>query len=349
MKIQIIESQEIIENFDTYSSHIVQSTLWGVFEKKLGKKVIYFTELIDNKINNVWMMYITYLPRTNKKLKFGVITQCNKPTKKLTAKLKEVGIREGLMFIKIEPLLLDSEENNDYLLKLNLIKGKDYFLKNTFILNLKGKSEEEVFKNFSTSTRRNIRIAEKNLLVINKLDYIENNYDSINSYLNIQDAVTKRKNFSMHNKSYFYKLYDTLKDNMIVFIALFNNEPVASMVLIKFNNTLYYPYGASMHKYIQYKPSNLLIHEGIKYAIKNNFEYFNFWGALTSNPSESDPLFGVHNFKKGYAGTLHEYVGAYDLVINPLLYKGFNFTYDSFWKVRRLKNKLKSKIGSFGK
>ena len=46
-----------------------------------------------------------------------------------------------------------------------------------------------------------------------------------------------------------------------------------------------------------------------------------------------DSWFGFHKFKRGYGGRLVEYLGSFDLVLNPALYYAFN-SVDKFTKLK---------------
>jgi lipid II:glycine glycyltransferase (peptidoglycan interpeptide bridge formation enzyme) len=55
------------------------------------------------------------------------------------------------------------------------------------------------------------------------------------------------------------------------------------------------------------------------------------WGALSENPDSDDPWFGFHRFKKGYGAKLVEFVGSWDLVINPAAYQGAKIVDKARW------------------
>ena len=60
------------------------------------------------------------------------------------------------------------------------------------------------------------------------------------------------------------------------------------------------------------------------------------WGAVAPNTPSSDPWYGFHRFKEGYGGKLVSFIGAYDLVINPALYKIFLASDKFRWFILRL-------------
>jgi lipid II:glycine glycyltransferase (peptidoglycan interpeptide bridge formation enzyme) len=67
------------------------------------------------------------------------------------------------------------------------------------------------------------------------------------------------------------------------------------------------------------------------------FKKFDLWGALGPNPDPHDPWYGFHRFKEGYHPDLVEYVGSYDLVINPFLYQLYCLGDTIRWGLLKLK------------
>lgn len=319
--------------------HFVQSPIWGSFKESTGSNVMYLEEIDEQEqIVAAWMLYIRTLPIIGKYFKIGVISQCILPTPLCIQTLTMIAHKEHLFFIKIEPLTTDPSLP----LAEGLVKGTDYFLRNTFILDMQGKqSFDQIFTGFSTSARRNIRIAEKKRVQIEQYTYQPQDYSHIDEFLMVQTETIKRHQFLAHNEVFFHTLYDICKEHLIIFHARYQNEIIASLILYTYGDTCYYPHGASLHKYIETNASSLLVSEAIKYAFVNHFRFFNFWGALSSQPDIHHPLYGVHTFKERFGGTLHEYVGGYDLVIHHPAYKVFNTAYALAWKLLHWRNLLK--------
>ncbi|MBI2598780.1 peptidoglycan bridge formation glycyltransferase FemA/FemB family protein, partial [Candidatus Curtissbacteria bacterium] len=59
----------------------------------------------------------------------------------------------------------------------------------------------------------------------------------------------------------------------------------------------------------------------IKLGKKLKLKTFDMWGALGPDANANDPWYGFHRFKAGYGAKHVEYIGTYDLVLNPTLYK----------------------------
>jgi len=64
---------------------------------------------------------------------------------------------------------------------------------------------------------------------------------------------------------------------------------------------------------------------------------FDFWGSLGPEPDKTDQWYGFHRFKEGYGGELVEFVGTWDLVVNPLLYSVYKIVDSLRWYILRLR------------
>ena len=57
----------------------------------------------------------------------------------------------------------------------------------------------------------------------------------------------------------------------------------------------------------------------MKYAADNGYKYYNFYG-ISGNLVESDPMYGVYQFKRGFPGTVEELAGDFILPVDKLKY-----------------------------
>jgi peptidoglycan pentaglycine glycine transferase (the first glycine) len=79
----------------------------------------------------------------------------------------------------------------------------------------------------------------------------------------------------------------------------------------------------------------------IKYALENNYSYYNFYG-ISSNLSPEDPLYGIYTFKKGFGGEVVELVGEYDKVLSGKYYL-YNTAYNIVHSLKKIKAKMHAK------
>ena len=83
--------------------------------------------------------------------------------------------------------------------------------------------------------------------------------------------------------------------------------------------------------------SNLVMWEAVLFGKKLGLKKFDMWGALGPNPSKNDSWYGFHRFKEGYGAKLTEFVGSFDLVINPMLYGIYKILDKVRWLFLRIK------------
>lgn len=307
-------------------THIIQSWEWGEFRKSLGLPLLRYGIFEDGKLVEAFQLTLHKIPFFNSYV--GYLPKGPFPSEKLAKALNLIGKQNNCAFIKIEPNILAKDSHkitSDFKLS-----PKTLFTKYNFVLDVTP-SEEELLKNMHPKTRYNLRLAEKKgVKVEERVDD-----EAFKIYLDLYFETTRRQNYHGHDKNYHKKVWETLKKEGMVrlLIAFYNNEPITAWMLINFKDTLYYPYGGSSNKYRDVMSNNLVAWEAIRLAKKLKLKKFDMWGALSPNPNPSHPHYGFHRFKQGYGANLEEYLGTYDLILNPLIYYPFTFI-DKFTRLK---------------
>ena len=325
-----------MKNNNSYPTHPLQAPEWGEFREKTGVQVLRG----DN-----FQLTIHRIPKTP--FNIGYLPKGEMPTKKMIEELIQIGKKEKCIFIQLEPNIKLIENLKLKIENLGLkLAAHPLFTKYTFVLDLK-KSEEELLKNMSSKTRYNIKVAKKH-----GVEIVEDNSDkAFLEYLKLTEETTKRQGFFAHSKKYHELMWKTLKPKMVngkwsivngklsahLFLAKYKEEVIVAWILFVFKDTLYYPYGASSSKHREAMASNLMMWEAIKFGKKLGLKKFDMWGALGPNPDTKDSWYGFHRFKEGYSPELVEFVGSYDLVINPVLYQLYKIADKLRWIVLKLK------------
>ena len=242
------------------------------------------------------------------------------------------------------PSLHIKANNEKYVVTLDLISSmndewriqigyNNFFEKYNFLLNIE-KPEEDLLASFHSKTRYNIRLAEKKgVSIIDK-----STEEGMEDYIRLMEETTKRQGFFNHNAKYFQNLFKIFpKNSLKILEAVYNEEVLTAWILFNFNGKLYYPYGASGNNHRELMPNNLIMWEAIKYGKNLNCSVFDLWGCLGPNPNTADSWYGFHKFKSGYNPQLVEYIGTFDFVYKPFMYKLFNIADKIRWII--LKNK----------
>ncbi len=319
------------DEFDCLAAHPLQSWEWGEFRRSQGHRTIRLGVFEKEKLLGVFQVTFHRIPHLP--FSIGYLPKSPLPSKEVLKKLKEIGRGEGAIFIKIEP----NEKAGDKVKELGLVKGKSLFTKFTSVIDLTG-SEEEILKSFKPKTRYNIHLAEKHGVTAQE----DNSEAAFNEYLKLLFETTNRQGFYAHNEKFHREQWQILKPAGIshLLTATYQGKTLASFLLFVFNHKLYYPYGASTRENRELMAPTLLMWEAIRFGKKMGCTEFDLWGDIEPNPSPNHPYFGFHRFKEGFSPKLVEFVGTYDLVINPLLYQIYKITDSLRWKILRLKAKI---------
>ena len=103
------------------------------------------------------------------------------------------------------------------------------------------------------------------------------------------------------------------------FIAEYEGVAIAHVILFHFGRKCWYFYGASSNDDRARMPNYLLQWEAIKWAKAQGYAVYDMWGAPDAF-DESDSLWGVYQFKRGFRGQLTRHIGAWDFASHPTLY-----------------------------
>lgn len=314
----------ICDNFEIYNQGLsplaklefLQSWKWGEFQNQIGNKAVRF--LIEGKAVQGFEQKIglnkkfLYLPR---------ISSSELIIHSLVKNLK----KSSYIFLRLEPLEAVSE-----------LKIKNYKLvnnrqpKQTLILNI-SQLAENILAKMHPKTRYNIRLAEKKGVEIKQ----EKNGE-IFWQLNL--STTERDGFKSHTKHYYEKML--AQENVYQLIAYYNQEPIASIILIVNDKVITYLHGASANKLRNLMAPYLLQWQGILLGKKLNCSFYDFWGIaplIKNNQKEQVSSFngfswpvnhdwsGVTRFKVGFGGEYKEYSEAIEIPLKKYQYKIFNF------------------------
>ncbi|MBR3511924.1 MAG: peptidoglycan bridge formation glycyltransferase FemA/FemB family protein [Clostridia bacterium] len=207
-----------------------------------------------------------------------------------------------------------------------------------FKLNIKNKTEDEIFNAFHSKTRYNIRLATKKGVVIK-----EGTREDLKAFHKIMVETGERDDFIIRPLSYFEKMYDCLApDHMKVLLAYHEDIPIAGILPIMYGNKVWYLYGASSNSYRNLMPNYLLQWTMIKEAIERKCDVYDFRG-VSGVVDESHPQYGLYRFKKGFNADFTEFIGEVYIPYKPMMYKLYKIAEKLFRTLRKIKTKLLGK------
>ncbi len=345
--------------WDCLASHPLQSWAWGEFRKSTGIDIVRLAVLKNNnsreglvpRLSEGWQLTFHKIPHTP--FTIGYFPKGPMITRAMLETLEKLGKEKNAIFIQLEPNVTrhceDPERSegdaaisyaqsneiasliarNDKLLRPS---HHPLFTKETFVLDLT-KSEDELLRAMHPKTRYNIRVAQKHGVTIQE----DSSDKAFETYLQLTHETTDRQGFYAHDDVYHRRMWETLHPTGIAHLwtATYQGETLASWIIFTWKDTIYYPYGASSREHREVMAPNLLLWEIARWGKSKGFKKFDLWGSLGPNPDEHDPWFGFHRFKQGFNPELVEFVGSYDLVLYPLLYRFYKVVDKIRWRILR--------------
>jgi lipid II:glycine glycyltransferase (peptidoglycan interpeptide bridge formation enzyme) len=327
--------------YDKLVKHPIQTWEWGDFQVTQGHKVYRLGVFDNDKMISGYSVSFHKIPHTSYSV--GTILRGPNIDQDMLTNITKIAADENAVFVKFEPDVFQKtfdsantpSTQTESINFPNLeISPKVAFYPYSYIIDLT-KSEEGLLTVMHPKTRYNIKIANRYGVKVE-----ENSTDAgFEIYLKLLFDTTKRQGFYLHTENYHRQLWKTLKSTGIphIWLASFQNQVLSAFMLFTLKDRLFYPYGASVDLNREVMAPTLLMWECIKYGRSLGLKSFDMWGSLGPDAKESDPGFGFHRFKQGFGGQLVQFVGTYDLVINPTLYRIYNLIDKYRWKLLHLK------------
>ena len=263
-----------------------------------------------------------------------------KVLEQLTEGAKQLAKKYHAFVLKIEPdIKSDDQEFREIVTKLGYrIKddAKDFSEeiqpRYVFRLDIKGKTEDEIFAGFHQKTRYNIRLAIKKGVTVK-----EGTKEDLKDFHKIMVETGAREGFIIRPLEYFEKMYDALApEHMKVLMAYYEGKPISGVIPIMYGNKTWYLYGASSNEYRNVMPNYLLQWEMIKLAIARKNDIYDLRG-VSGVVDESHPQYGLYRFKKGFGAEFTEFLGEIYIPFKPVWYKLYKVAEKTFRKLRALK------------
>mgnify|MGYP001577786912 CR=1 FL=1 len=307
-----------------FTNHPLQSKIWAEFREAWGN------EVLKTKYGYITIHHIPFT-----KYKLGMFIKGPKPSAQMIKELKNLGTKENLVFVKLEP----NVQKDDRLIKLlknaGAVSGKTLFTPTTFWIDLT-KSEEELLKSFTPKTRYNIRLAQKHGVVVKE----DNSDKAFEIYLELVRETVQRQGFYAHTEKYHKLMWEYLRTKEIknkrtpiahLLTATYQGDVIATWILFAYGGFLYYPYGASSGLHKDIMANNLIMWEAIRFGKKLGLKTFDLWGR--------EPGKGFTRFKEGYNPKVIEFLGTWDLPTSSF-YWPYRILETLRWKLLRIKSKL---------
>ena len=173
-----------------------------------------------------------------------------------------------------------------------------------YILELEGKTPEDILMNFRYSHRRNVRLAaEKYGIKVRELKD-----DEIGILKEITEQTGERRGFKDPEVKYYKDMKEAFGNKVKFLVAEYEGKPVAAAMFMTYGGETIYLFSGSDRNYKKYAGPHLMQWEVIKKALEDGVSIYNFYG---THPVELPGEKGVYEFKRGFRGEFIEYVGTF--------------------------------------
>ncbi len=311
-----ITSSQIWETFVLKNAPgaLFQSWAWGQVQVKMDQKLWRFGIYEGASLVGVFQILKVSARRgTFLHVRHGPVfaKQEKKYWEEFLTFMKECAAREHAWFIRVSPLIDDSQENRMFFKEFGMrsaaIHAMDAEL--CWVLDI-DKSREELLAGMRKTTRYEIRQAEKlGVTVVQSSDVT-----SLGEFFKLYAATSRRQGFIPHSGiNEEFEIF-AKEGKSTLFLGTYKNEVLAGAIILYWGNQAFYHHGASLSTKV---PASYLVQwVAIGEAQKRGIKVYNMWG-IAPEDNLKHPWRGLTLFKKGFGGREIKYIHAHDLPISP--------------------------------
>ncbi len=206
-----------------------------------------------------------------------------------------------------------------------------------FRLDVKDKTEEELLAAFHSKTRYNLRLSARKGVTVRQCGK-----EMLEDFTRIMKQTGDRDGFITRPRSYFETMMDALGDKARLYMAFWEDEPIAGTLAVQYGNKVWYLYGASSNRHRNVMPNYQLQWEMIRWALETGCDIYDFRG-VSGDLSPDNPLYGLYLFKKGFGGELVEFCGEFEMIYNKAADLFINKALGTARTLRRRVKQLKNR------
>lgn len=333
MTISLITDSRYKDAWNKQAKHPLQTWEWGTFRQHMNVKILRVGVSTNDNLRQVFLISLHPIPGLNYYVAY--VPKSDIPSQEVLDFLNNYGLQHNIIAIQWEPNVQATSELS--LPHQWIPAARALFTPHTFVLNLT-ESEETLLKKMHHKTRYNLNLAKKRGVIIEQ----DASPEAFTKYLALSNETTKRQGFYAHSNQYHQTQWRILHDAGMarLWTATYEQEIVATWIIFAWKNTLYYPYGATSRHKREVMAPYLLLWEIARWGKANGFEKFDLWGAMGSNPDVTDPWYGFHRFKAGFSPDHITFIGSFDQIIFPRLYRLYTTANMLRWQYLQFKRRF---------
>ena len=189
---------------------------------------------------------------------------------------------------------------------------------------------QKMYEEFSKDDKIKIMIVE-----LNTLKYIENLNIQYNETMKKIESV-KKEGLRKELESQLESIQKKIKEIEKIKSQKGEKITVAGGLFMTFGTQVVSLFGASYREYMKFNGQYFLNFEMIKYAIKNGYEKYNFYG-ITGEFNKESPMYGLFDFKRSFGAEVEELVGEFTYITNHFYNNIYNIMFKTYRAIKRMR------------
>ncbi len=313
------------------NGHVLQTTAWAQLKEHFGWKTGYaLVKKADHIRAGAQVLFrplplglgrVAYVPK-------GPIINWTDETSTaiLMDALHRLCRAQRAIFLKIEP---DEEDNPTCAQRLRergfRLSSQTIQPRRTILVDLT-LGEEAILAQMKSKTRYNIRLAARKDVTVRA-----GTEQDLDAFYRLMVITAERNRFGVHSREYYETAYRLFVPRGIgqLFLAEYQGEVIAGIMVFAWGDKAWYMYGASSDAHRNRMPNYLLQWEAMLWAKSLGCRTYDLWGIPDEDEEtleahfldRHDGLWGVYRFKRGFGGRTMRYLGAWDYIYRPALYR----------------------------
>jgi peptidoglycan pentaglycine glycine transferase (the first glycine) len=331
--------------------HALQSYEWGQFKAKYGWTPLRLLFEEDGSVRaaaSVLRRSLTYLPLCVMYVPKGPALDYSDDAllKHVLSTLEDAARRNQAIFIKIDPDVCLEDLSPPAAQTIATLERRGWRLsseqiqfRNTTLIDLT-REEDDLLMAMKSKTRYNVRLAGRRGVEVRLGELAD-----LPLFYEMYVETSSRDEFIIRPFAYYRHAWQAfIEANLAqLFIAEYEGQALAGLILFRFGKKVWYMYGASRDLHRNLMPNHLLQWEAMRWAKDQGCTVYDMWGA-PDILDESDPLWKVYKFKEGFGSQFVPHIGAYDYPVSRSLYQFYTVTMPRYLDVLRKRNRKTKKV-----
>ncbi len=196
----------------------------------------------------------------------------------------------------------------------------------TVLLDLRD-GQDALLARMNQGTRRKIRTGPKKGVTVRAAALPD-----LAAFSALMQTTGTRNAFGVHSAEYYAMAYERfVPDHGTLLLAEHADDLLAGVFVFAVGSSAYYLYGASSDLKRSLMGSYAAQWAGVQWAIQRGCATYDMWGVPDADEAvlegafqeRSEGLWGVYGFKRGWGGAVMRTAGAWDLPLNPVIYRAY--------------------------